>query len=63
MTKVYTLKDLAQLASERGRPVTVGYIRRLCRDRHLPGAYKIARDWLVPPGQAEQWLAEWIKSE
>lgn len=63
MTKVYTAKELAQMARARGRPVTTGYIRRLCRDRRIPGAYKIGPAWVITHEQAEKWLAEYTRAE
>lgn len=61
--KLYTVRDLVEQASKRGRPVTESYVRRLCRDRRIPGASKIASTWLVPEAMGERWLREWTGGE
>jgi excisionase family DNA binding protein len=45
-----------ELAEKAG--VSDAYIRRLCIDGRLPGAYKIGKTWLIPADVGNQWLAE-----
>jgi hypothetical protein len=60
MNSLVTIADLAKQAKERGRPVTETYIRRLCRNRRIPGAFKVGNTWAVPASYAERWLDEWL---
>lgn len=63
MHSLTTIAEMSQQARERGRPVTESYIRRLCRMRRIPGAFKLGTTWAVPVSYAERWLAEWTGDE
>lgn len=57
---VWTTRQIAEAASQRGRPVTAEYIRQLCK-RGAIVAEKPSHDWLIPTWQAEKWLEDWLK--
>lgn len=66
MSKMWTLNELAQEAIRQGRPVTTGYLRRLCRQGARQSgidANKIGRDWLVNDLEAQRWLTGWLDAE
>ena len=63
MNKVYTTRELVELARQRGRSVTQSYVGRLCRQGRIEGAYKIGRDWVLPEWAAQRWLVAWTASE
>ena len=53
MAEQWTLNELADKAQEQGRPVTTGYLRRLCRAGASNGgidATKLGRDWVGSDG-------------
>jgi len=56
----WTTKELADAATEAGRPVTQEYIRQQCKAGKL-AATKPGRDWLIPDWQAKLWLESWLK--
>ena len=58
----YTTRELADLAAERGRPVSREYIRRLCEKGRIV-ASKPGRDWLITSSVALRWLASWLARE
>jgi len=62
MTKVYTTRELTELARAQGRRVTQSYVGRLCRNHTIAGAYKIGRDWLIPERAAMVWLQSWTQA-
>lgn len=45
-----------ELAEEAG--VTSTYVRKLCQDGKIDGAYKVGRDWLIPADAGRAWLKE-----
>ena len=59
MHSLVTIADVVKQARERGRPVTESYLRRLCRDKRIPGAFKVGTTWAMPAPYAERWLQEW----
>ncbi len=59
MHNLVTLADLAERARQQGRPVTEAYLRRLCRDKRIPGATKAGTTRAVPAPYAERSLREW----
>ena len=56
----YTIRELADEAAKRGRPVTTGYLRQLCIKGTLR-ARKPGRDWMIPVTTVKAWLADWLK--
>jgi hypothetical protein len=60
MHSLVTIADVVKQARERGRPVTESYLRRLCRDRRIPGASRGGTTWAIPAAYAERWLQEWV---
>jgi hypothetical protein len=59
MHDLLTTADMAQWAKQHGRPVTESYLRRLFRDRRIPGAFKVGTTWAMPASYADRWLQEW----
>lgn len=62
MNKLLTVAELSVMAQQRGRRVTGGYLRRLCRLGQISGAVKVGKTWALPADQAERWLREWIRA-
>lgn len=60
MHSLVTIVELAERAKQQGRPVTQSYLRRLCRDKRIPGAFKVGATWAMPTSYAERWLDEWL---
>lgn len=59
MHSLVTIAELVERAKQHGRPVTESYLRRLCRDKRIPGAFKVGTTWAMPVAYAERWLEEW----
>jgi hypothetical protein len=60
MHDLVTIADMVEQAKQRGRPVTETYLRRLCRQKRIPGAFKFGNTWAVPAPYAERWLQEYV---
>jgi hypothetical protein len=60
MHSLVTIAELVEQAQRQGRPVTESYLRRLCRDRRIPGAFKVGATWALPSSYAERWLDQWL---
>jgi excisionase family DNA binding protein len=56
----YSTRELAEMAAERGRPVTQEYVRRLCKAGKI-AAHQPGRDWIIPASEAKRWLETWLQ--
>lgn len=52
-TTPFSTKELADAAGM--KQITV---RKLCQSGKLEGAYKVGRDWLIPPATAQAYISE-----
>ncbi len=59
MKKQWTLPELAEEATRRGKSVSREYIRQQCVEGKLK-ASKPGRDWLVNDRDAQEWLERWL---
>lgn len=63
MPKQWTVNELADKATQEGRPVTARHIRRLCRqgiNQDGINARKLGRDWIVLDSEVRRFLSEWL---